>query len=141
MDDLAALVATALRTAGITSIGYKCQWSGKSMHSQTLPGDLVQALKRKLDLGALWKSLSSSGTASPGAVAAAESAYDDQASLVDGLFESLHSFRRARKWGPGRFRGKSRCAVSQYPNQTVKSQHISINILGSANRLEFSLTR
>ena len=114
VDDLAALVATAFRTAGISSIGYKCQRSGTSMHSQTLPGHLVQALKRKLDLGALWKSLSSSGTASPGAVAAAESAYDDQAGLVDGLFESLHSSRRSRKWGPGRFRGKSRRAVSDF---------------------------
>ena len=114
VDDLAALVASALRTAGMTSFGFKRQHSGKSMHSQTLPQPLVQALKQKLDLGSVWKSLSSSGNAAPGAIAAAESAYDDQAALVDGLFESLHSSRRARKWGPGRFIGKSRRAVSDF---------------------------
>ena len=50
-------------------------------------------------------SLSSSWDAALEEVDIAESEYDAQSSLVDGLFENLHSSKRARKWGPGRFKG------------------------------------
>ena len=112
VDDLASLVASVYRTAGVSSIGYKRQQSRRSMHSQSLPDNVVKALDAKSALGCQWKTFSNSGRGTPGDVAAAEAAFNDQAEFVDGLFESLQTVERARKWSRGR--GKSKRTVSDF---------------------------
>ena len=68
LDELASLVVSVLRNAGVSSIGYKRHLSKRSMFSRCLPASVVEALRKKRELGRLWKTLSSSVNPVPGEV-------------------------------------------------------------------------
>ena len=99
VDELASLVATILRSAGVSSIGYKAPRTNKSHYSHSLPHHLVIALKIKRSLAQNWKTLSSSNDAPTEEITAAEAKYVDQSAVVDGLFQCHQFTRRAKKWG------------------------------------------
>ena len=56
VNDLAAMVATALRNAGQCTIGYKRHFVKTSMTSRSLPAHILKALDLKRDLCGRWKS-------------------------------------------------------------------------------------
>ena len=94
-EELAVLVASVYNTAGASAIGYKPHQDKRSSIRKSLPAYIVQALQLKKSLGQTWKSLSSSGVATPQDLLDAEAKYTDQANVVSGLFQCYNSSNRA----------------------------------------------
>ena len=90
------MLVSAFKKGGEMSLGYRQQSMKTSMKSKGLPKSLVSELELKSEMEKHWKTLSSSSDASCEAVASAESAFRDQAVVVDAMFDSRSLFLRSK---------------------------------------------
>ena len=105
-DELASRVATIYNSAGVSTIGYRQSKTKRSFIKNTVPPHIAKALKLKRSLAQAWKTLSSSGTATPAEISEAEAQFTDQSAIVDSLFQCYHSFKRSSKWGNRNYKSK-----------------------------------
>ena len=94
IDQLANVLVSSFQKGGEEALGYKQQTFRSSMRSRSLPSHMVSEIQLKSNMEKEWKTLSSSNNSTADAIAAAESAFNDQKAVVDSLFDVRRLKRR-----------------------------------------------
>ena len=139
VDELASAFTSALRSAGLVTIGYKNRHTRTSMRSKTLPRHVVDGIAMKRDLEKIWKSLSSSTQLDPAAVTAAEEAFNAQVKVVNDMFMNLRVSRHSNN-PRSRYSASSKSRKQFWTDLTGKVKQTSsiASVLSSAGALKCS---